>query len=136
MKTNENAAMMPKPRTIHDFGGFPKALFDVQYPAPGSPELAKETIQTVKSTTIIPDETWGLDHGTWSVMLERNHKSITQYKNLGTAVQLAVPTPDHFLPLIYALALQEDAEQLSFFQRQRKIYPDFYPKTTIPRLSI
>lgn len=188
--------MMQHPGTIHDFGGFPKTLFEVQYPAPGSPELAKETIQTVKNTPVIPDETWGLDHGTWSVLrriypnadipvvqlsldyqktpqqhyelaqeltalrkkgiliigsgnivhnlrqvawnknpdenygydwaieanekikkliLERNHKSIIRYQNLGTAVQLAAPTPDHFLPLIYALALQDDEEQISFF---------------------
>lgn len=60
---------MKSPRTIHDFGGFPQALFDVQYPAPGSLEIAKETAKEIKSTTVGLDEKWGLDHGTWSVLL-------------------------------------------------------------------
>ena len=59
---------MQQPRTIHDFGGFPKALFDVQYPAPGSPELARETKNLVKKTEVGLDEKWGLDHGAWSVI--------------------------------------------------------------------
>jgi 4,5-DOPA dioxygenase extradiol len=59
---------MEKPKTIHDFGGFPKALFDVQYPAPGSPAMAKETKNTVLKTEIGLDEKWGLDHGCWSVV--------------------------------------------------------------------
>lgn len=187
---------MKQPTTIHDFGGFPRALYDVQYPAPGSPELAKETIETIKSTQIGADEKWGLDHGTWSVIsriypkadipviqlsldyhktprehyelakelasfrdkgvlivgsgnivhnlrqvswnkaddeeyghdwaieanelvkkmiLENNHQALIDYKLLGSAVQLAVPTPDHFLPLLYALALKRDDEEVSFF---------------------
>lgn len=187
---------MPKPQTIHDFGGFPQALFDVQYPAPGSPELANEAIQTVKSSTVLPDERWGLDHGTWSVLrriypnadipivqlsldyhktpqqhyelarelavlrdkgilivgsgnivhnlrqvawdkpddaeyghdwaldanallkkliLENEHKALINYQSLGKAVQLAAPTPDHFLPLLYALALKRPGEEVSFF---------------------
>ena len=57
------------PETIHDFGGFPKALFDVQYPAPGAPELAKETSELVTYTPVAGDDKWGLDHGTWSVLL-------------------------------------------------------------------
>lgn len=60
---------MAKPQTIHDFGGFPKALFDAQYPAPGSPEFAKMTIDAVTHSHIQGDESWGLDHGTWSVLL-------------------------------------------------------------------
>jgi 4,5-DOPA dioxygenase extradiol len=60
---------MEKPRTIHDFGGFPQALFDVQYPAPGSPVLAEQTQQAVTSTHIGIDHQWGLDHGAWSVII-------------------------------------------------------------------
>ena len=187
---------MKQPQTIHDFGGFPQALYNVQYPAPGSPELANETIQTVKSTVVTPDERWGLDHGTWSVIrriypdadipvvqlsldynktprqhyelakelsslrkkgvlivgsgnivhnlrqvawdkpddqeygydwaieanelvkkliLTKDHKALINYKSLGKALQLATPTPDHFLPLLYTLALQQGDEQVSFF---------------------
>jgi 4,5-DOPA dioxygenase extradiol len=60
---------MAKPKTIHDFGGFPKKLFDQEYPAPGSPEFAKLTRDLVNYSHINLDETWGLDHGTWSVLL-------------------------------------------------------------------
>jgi len=59
---------MEKPRTIHDFYGFPRPLFEVQYPAPGSPDLAQRVCNLVKESTIQPDLTWGLDHGTWSVL--------------------------------------------------------------------
>ncbi|MBL7917376.1 MAG: 4,5-DOPA dioxygenase extradiol, partial [Bacteroidia bacterium] len=59
---------MPKPKTIHDFGGFPDALYKVQYPAPGNPELAKETAAIIKKTTVGLDQDWGLDHGAWSVL--------------------------------------------------------------------
>lgn len=60
---------MARPRTIHDFGGFPKKLFDQQYPAPGSPEYAALTMKMVSHSHIHTDDTWGLDHGTWSVLL-------------------------------------------------------------------
>lgn len=59
---------MQKPETIHDFGGFPKALFDLQYPAPGSPELALETQNLITSTPVGLSNDWGLDHGCWSVI--------------------------------------------------------------------
>nr|WP_290936946.1 4,5-DOPA dioxygenase extradiol [Haliscomenobacter sp.] len=59
---------MPMPRTIHDFGGFPKALFDVQYPAPGNPELAETTQKLITKTPVGLDHEWGLDHGTWTVI--------------------------------------------------------------------
>lgn len=60
---------MSQPKTIHDFGGFPKKLFDQEYPAPGSPEFAKLTQELVTYSHVQTDETWGLDHGTWSVLL-------------------------------------------------------------------
>ena len=59
---------MEQPETIHDFGGFPQALFDVQYPAPGNPDLAGQTIELLKAVHAEPDHEWGLDHGTWSVL--------------------------------------------------------------------
>ena len=187
---------MQEPPTIHDFGGFPQELYNVQYPAPGSPELAKEVITNVKKADVRPDEKWGIDHGTWSVVkhiypkadvpvvqmsldyyrtpeehyelakelaafrkkgvlivgsgnivhnlrmvawdkieeigygfdwaneanekvkklvLDRDHKSLVEYTSLGTSVRLAVPTPEHFLPLLYTVALQEKDEQVKFF---------------------
>jgi 4,5-DOPA dioxygenase extradiol len=59
---------MDHPKTIHDFGGFPKALYDVQYPAPGDPAFAQETQQLVTGTPVGLDHDWGLDHGTWTVV--------------------------------------------------------------------
>jgi len=184
---------MEKPQTIHDFGGFPQALFDVQYPAPGSPELADETKNLVLKTNVGLDETWGLDHGAWSVIrvmypgadipviqmsldyyqnpqyhydlgkqlaalrqkgvliigsgnmvhnlravdwakpnqgfdwaieanskfnkliLADDHKQLINYKSLGREVELSVPTPEHYLPLLYALALKTENEEVSFF---------------------
>ena len=184
---------MEHPPTIHDFGGFPQALFDVQYPAPGSPLLARTTKDTVKKTIVELDEKWGLDHGAWSVIkrlypnhdvpviqlsldyrqsphyhydlakelaslrkkgvliigsgnmvhnlpkmdwgspdkgydwaMEANanfkkmisgkeHRQLINYQDLGKAISLSVPTPEHYLPLLYILALQEKNEELSFF---------------------
>jgi len=60
--------MMENPKTIHDFYGFPKKLYDMQYPAPGSVNLAESIIKTVKTVRVKPDLDWGLDHGTWSVL--------------------------------------------------------------------
>ncbi len=61
---------MPRPRTIHDFGGFPQALFDVRYPAPGDAQLADEIAELVKPTAVALDrDAWGLDHGAWSVLV-------------------------------------------------------------------
>lgn len=187
---------MDMPPTIHDFGGFPKALFDVQYPAKGSPQLAKETKQLLHPTLVELDDKWGLDHGAWSVithlypkanipviqlsidyteepeyhfnlakklntlrhkgiliigsgnivhnlglvdfqnmntndygydwakeakatinahLLNGNFKPLMQYKKLSKALQLAVPTPEHYLPLIYTLGLKDEKENLSLF---------------------
>ena len=61
---------MDRPRTIHDFYGFPRQLFEKQYPAPGSPELAQHVIQLIGESSVKPDSTWGLDHGTWSVLCQ------------------------------------------------------------------
>lgn len=60
---------MAQPRTIHDFGRFPQALFDVQYPAPGDPALARRVADLLKPLDVVLDQSWGLDHGTWSVLL-------------------------------------------------------------------
>ncbi|HEV8590741.1 MAG TPA: 4,5-DOPA dioxygenase extradiol [Pyrinomonadaceae bacterium] len=60
---------MPRPRTIHDFGGFPRELFEVQYPAPGSPELASRVWELLGGDLVADDRHWGLDHGTWSVLV-------------------------------------------------------------------
>lgn len=187
---------MEKPQTIHDFGGFPQALFDAQYPAPGSKWLANETQQSVKKTLVGLNENWGLDHGCWSILLkmfpladipviqmsldysqspqyhyelakelavlrkkgvlilgsgnmvhnlgkivwrqdmtapfgldwaieanelfkkninENNHQALIQYEKLGKAVQLAIPTPEHYLPMLYSLALKEEDEKISYF---------------------
>ncbi|MFY8020245.1 MAG: 4,5-DOPA dioxygenase extradiol [Bacteroidia bacterium] len=187
---------MQKPATIHDFGGFPKALFDQQYPAPGSPELAQLTKSIVKKTQIGLDEKWGLDHGAWTVIkhlypnadvpiiqmsldyyqsplyhyelarelamlrnkgvliigsgnmvhnlgmvawdkmnvdnfaydwateanekmkkfiLANDHKSLINFRNQGKSFDLAIPTPEHFLPLLYTLALKDENEKITLF---------------------
>lgn len=187
---------MEKPKTIHDFGGFPQALFDVQYSAPGSKWLADETKKIITTTTVGLDEAWGLDHGTWSVVrpmfpdanipviqlsldytkdtqyhydlakqlaglrkkgvliigsgnmvhnfqfarfsgnfnehfghdwaLEANEvfknlisendvKSLVNYKTYNKALQLSAPTPDHYLPMIYSIALRGKNEKVSYF---------------------
>lgn len=185
---------MEHPKTIHDFGGFPKALFDVQYPASGSPELAKTVKSQVQSIEVGLDHEWGLDHGAWSVIkkmypkanipvlqlsidyskpaqyhfelakkelmglrskgvlilgsgnmvhnlgmlnwqspdsgfdwalemnqifkkhiLDGNHQALIPFENLNKAAKLAIPTPDHYYPLIYTLGLQQKNEQVPIF---------------------
>jgi 4,5-DOPA dioxygenase extradiol len=181
---------MPKPKTIHDFGGFPDELFRVQYPAPGSPELAHD-VATATHQRIIQDHEWGLDHGAWSVLKRmfpkadvpvlqlsldvrksplqhielarelaylrskgvviigsgnivhnlgmvqwrggtldwavefdelskelittRDLASLANYSALGKEAQLAIPTPEHYLPMLYALSLIEADEEIEFF---------------------
>ncbi len=63
------ATAAPRPETIHDFGGFPEELYRVQYPAPGDPELARRVVRLVGETRASPSDAWGLDHGTWSVLV-------------------------------------------------------------------
>ena len=186
---------MDFPQTIHDFGGFPKALYDVQYPAPGNPQLAKETVGLIHTADVVLDHDWGLDHGAWtiirhmypdatipvlqlsmdytkgpqyhyelakellslrrkgvlivgsgnmvhnlrmvawdkldenfgfdwaltmneqfkSLIQKRDHDPLIHYPKLGREALLAVPTPEHYLPLLYTLGLQTGKDELSFF---------------------
>jgi len=181
------------PRTIHDFGGFPRALYQVQYPAPGDPDLARRVQQMLAPVAVALDNSWGLDHGTWSVlhhvypaadipvvqlsidetqpadfhfeigrklaplrdegilivgsgnlvhnlhayawgrhmpdpydwavrfeseakqmMLAGEYKPLISYERLGAEARLSIPTPDHYLPLLYVLATRQHRELISF----------------------
>lgn len=187
---------MEMPPTIHDFGGFPKALYEVEYPAKGSPELAVETKKILEPTLVELDEKWGLDHGAWSVikhlypqanipviqlsidytkqpsyhyelaqklnslrqkgiliigsgniihnlrladfanmhkdnygydwaieahstinkyLTEGNYQPLIEYEKQAKAIQFAIPTPEHYLPLIYTLGLQQKEENIQLF---------------------
>lgn len=186
---------MQNPPTIHDFGGFPKELFAVQYPAPGSPQLAQETKTLITKTEVGLDHKWGLDHGAWSVIkhlypnadipviqlsldysqtpqyhyelaqqlkslrekgiliigsgnmvhnlgkvewrrlnenfgydwameanekmkkyiLDQNHQELIDFRTQGKAFDLAIPTPEHYLPLLYSLAMQDKNEAVELF---------------------
>lgn len=187
---------MQNPPTIHDFGGFPKELFEVQYPAPGNPDLARETKSLIKKTEVGLDDKWGLDHGAWSVIkhlypeadipviqmsldyhqtpqyhyelakeikslrekgvliigsgnmvhnlsmvawdklnadpfgfdwaieanekmkkhiLDGDHQPLINFRSQGKSFDLAIPTPEHYLPLLYSLALQDKNDEVSLF---------------------
>ena len=184
---------MERPKTIHDFYGFPNELFEVEYLAPGDPKLAAETKSLITKTNVELDNQWGLDHGTWSVLKhmypradvpviqlsidhnkspqwhyelakellslrqkgvliigsgnmvhnlhladwhnpngaydwaceinlqfknlisDGNHKALTGYQSLGQSAKLAVPTSEHYIPLIYILGLKEENESIEFF---------------------
>lgn len=187
---------MNSPKTIHDFGGFPQALFEVHYPAPGNSQLALETKELIKSTDVRLNHNWGLDHGAWTVVrrmypaanipvlqlsidyskpayyhynlakelaalrkkgvliigsgnmvhnlrmvawdkldqpgfgfdwaiemhelfktkiIQGDHQALINYETLGKGAKLAVPTPDHYYPLMYTLGLQEKNEEPVFF---------------------
>jgi 4,5-DOPA dioxygenase extradiol len=182
-----------RPRTIHDFGGFPRELFEVQYPAPGSPRLAERVIELLGDNVLKDDGQWGLDHGTWSVLCHlfpqadvpvvqlsineaepapfhyqlaqrlgplrnegilvigsgnlvhnlhtyawgkkdvepfdwavrfeeaaRNliatgeHAPLVAYEEMGSDAMRSAPTPDHYLPLLYVLALQRPGDEVTF----------------------
>jgi 4,5-DOPA dioxygenase extradiol len=175
---------MRAPRTIHDFGGFPQELYDVQYPAPGDPELARRVQEMLAPLPIGLDESWGLDHGTWSVfchvypdaevpivqlsidetqpasfhfelgkklaplrdegvliagsgnlvhnmpdpydwavrferkarelMLAGEYKALIDYEELGQDALLSIPTPEHYLPLLYVLATSRQGDAVTF----------------------
>jgi 4,5-DOPA dioxygenase extradiol len=184
---------MPAPRTIHDFGGFPRELYEVRYPAPGDPSLARRVRELLGPLAVRADESWGLDHGTWSVLrhvfpdadvpvvqlsidetrpptfhyelgaklrplreegilivgsgdvvhnlhayawgrhpqepydwalrFERqvrqaltagDHATLVGYERLGADALLAVPTPEHFLPLLYVLGASVLGEPVTF----------------------
>ena len=185
---------MDFPQTIHDFGGFPRELFAVQYPAPGDAALAQETASLIKTAPVELDHDWGLDHGTWTIVrhmypqanvpvlqlsidytkgpqyhyelakeltalrrkgvlimgsgnmvhnlrlvswemingggydwthtmnekfkdliLHRDHQPLINYQTLGKEALLAIPTVEHYLPLLYTLGLQGQDEAVSFF---------------------
>ena len=185
--------MNAAPRTIHDFGGFPKELFQVQYPAPGNPELGRRVKGLLGPMDVKLDESWGLDHGTWSVLchiypdadipvvqlsidetkaalfhheigtklsalrdegvlifgsgnlvhnlhtyawgrhmpepydwasrfesrakeliLSNNYNPLAHYETLGPDADLAVPTPEHYLPLLYVLGARREDDAISF----------------------
>ena len=181
------------PRTIHDFGGFPRELYQVEYPAPGSPELARRLKDLLAPVSVKLDESWGLDHGTWSVLthvfpnadipvvqlsiderqppifhyelgkrlaplreegvlvvgsgnlvhnlhayawgfrevqpfdwavrfeqharellLKGDDKLLVDYEKLGPDARLSVPTPDHYLPMLYVLGIRKTNDQIRF----------------------
>jgi len=182
---------MEKPRTIHDFGGFPQELFEVQYPAPGNPALAARVRELLAPIDVRLDKTWGLDHGAWSVLVHaypqadvpvvqlsidgtkpprfhyelakklsplrdeavlivgsgnvvhnlgriqwtegakpydwavhfndtvrghlaaRDHGPLIDYATLSEDARVSVPTPDHYLPLLYVIAQQDENETIS-----------------------
>ena len=85
---------MQQPKTIHDFGGFPQELFDVEYPAPGSPEIAKETAAAITKRHIYLDDDWGFDHGTWSVLKKMYPKADIPVVQL--SIDYGAPMQEHF----------------------------------------
>jgi 4,5-DOPA dioxygenase extradiol len=186
---------MEKPKTIHDFGGFPQTLFDVKYPAPGSLDIATQTKEIIKKTNVQLNHDWGLDHGTWTVVrhiypdadipilqlsidyyqspqfhyelgkelailrtkgiliigsgnmvhnlgmiqfrgkspefgfdwalemnekfkkniLAKTHEPLIDYEKLGSGAKLAIPTPDHYYPLLYILGTQSNKDSIEIF---------------------
>lgn len=186
---------MQNPQTIHDFGGFPRELYEVEYPAPGSPSLAEKVMQLVKSTHVNADYEWGLGHGTWTVLkhmypnadvpviqlslnrklqpeahfklgqelaelrkegiliigsgnvvhnlrmvawdklnepfaydwaekanesikqmvTDRDYNGLIDFRSKGTPFAYSIPTPEHYLPLLYVLSASDENDELQFF---------------------
>ena len=197
---------MAKPKTIHDFGGFPQALFDVQYPAPGSPALADRVQELLSIPVVLEENEWGIDHGAWSVLKylypnadvpvvqlsldgsmsarqhydlakqlrplrdenililssgnvvhnlrtiywqdgaqpypwaqefnefftseihANHHETLIEWEKYGEAAHLSIPTPEHYWPALYTLALQQEGEQA-------KVYTDGIEMSSIGMLG-
>jgi len=85
---------MERPETIHDFGGFPQALFDIRYPAPGAPALAQRIAHLLSPLPVRQDQSWGLDHGTWSVLARMYPEA--QIPVVQLSLDLAQPAAWHF----------------------------------------
>jgi len=88
------ADVSAQPRTIHDFGGFPAALYAQQYPAPGAPQVAAAAIELVRATHVEADTQWGLDHGAWSVLMHLFPRADVPVFQL--SLDLARSTQAHF----------------------------------------
>lgn len=127
---------MERPQTLHDFGGFPQALYDTHYPAPGSPALAQRLVELLAPVPVALDkEAWGFDHGSWGVLIKMYPnadipmvqlsvdstkpaawhfevgRKLTTLRDEGGA--LSSPTPDHYLPLLYVLGAWDGKESIT-----------------------
>ncbi|EAA8277942.1 4,5-DOPA dioxygenase extradiol [Salmonella enterica] len=127
---------MERSQTLHDFGGFPQALYDTHYPAPGSPALAQRLVELLAPVPVALDkEAWGFDHGSWGVLIKMYPnadipmvqlsvdstkpaawhfevgRKLTTLRDEGGA--LSNPTPDHYLPLLYVLGAWDGKESIT-----------------------
>lgn len=105
---------MDRPKTIHDFGGFPQELFDQQCPAPGAPKVAQATRRGVPSTQAYD---WAIEFDSKvATQLEKGDlAALADFQKMGQVAQLAHPTHDHYLPLLYAAGAVDSGEPLRFF---------------------
>jgi 4,5-DOPA dioxygenase extradiol len=124
---------MPQPRTIHDFGGFPRALHEVRYPAPGHPELAAEIMEILAPLPVRADHSWGLDHGVWSILMHvypqadvpvvefaiDARKSAAEHFNLGA---MLVPLRDQ---QVLVMASGNIVHNLTYFDPTSTAIPDW-----------